>query len=221
MARVFWAVILAIGLLPAEVLAQEGDTGSWGRVQALAQGARIEVFRKGGAGVSGTVSSVSPEAIVILTKKQQVSVARTEVTRVVTHHSGRAKWIGLAIGAGAGAGIGAAIGARLANESAGDINIKAASTAAVAAGGALIGLGDRGQFRFAALHRLPRTLKNSPAFSGISVAQQILTRFGRRRHPKNNDFAEPNSLLLPIVPVPNLSPQFPAQFGTRCALYMY
>jgi hypothetical protein len=140
MARALLAVILAMGLLPGEVFGRERDTASWQNVQALSQGARIEVYRKAGDPVSGALSSVSPEAIVIVAKRQDVSVGRADVTRVVARHSGHAKWIGLGVGAGAGAGIGAAIGARLANESAGDINIKAASTAVVAAGGALIGL---------------------------------------------------------------------------------
>jgi hypothetical protein len=125
----------AIALLASQLCA-----ASWQDVQALAHGAKVEVTRKTGPPVSGSVGTVSADSISVVTKQQEVSVPRADISRVIARRKGRAKWIGLTIGAGAGAGIGAAVGARLANESAGDIDIKAASVAGVAAAGALIGL---------------------------------------------------------------------------------
>src|SRR5947209_11988655 len=99
---------------------------SWQDVQGLAHGSKVEVARKSGAPVSGTVGTVSADSIGVLTKQQEVAVSRAEVSRVIVGRKGHAKWYGLAIGAGAGAGVGTAVGARLANESAGEIDIKAA-----------------------------------------------------------------------------------------------
>jgi hypothetical protein len=126
---------LALVLLGCQLCA-----ASWQDVQSLAHGAKIDVTRKSGSPVSGTVGSVSADSINVVTKQQDVAVPRSDISRIVVRGRGRAKWIGLAVGAGAGAGTGAAVGARLANESAGDIDIRAAATAAVVAAGALIGL---------------------------------------------------------------------------------
>jgi hypothetical protein len=122
------------------LLACQLCSASWQDVQALAQGAKVEVSRKTGGPVSGTVGTVSADSISVVTKQQEVSVPRADVSRIVASRRGHAKWIGLAIGAGAGAGTGAAVGARLANESAGDIDIKTGATAGLAVVGALIGL---------------------------------------------------------------------------------
>jgi hypothetical protein len=99
------------------------------------------VYRKVDNPISGVIVSVSADSVTVVSKIRNLSIARADVARVVTRRSGHWKWIGLGVGAGAGAGVGAAIGARLANESAGDIDIKAASTAALAVAGGLIGLG--------------------------------------------------------------------------------
>jgi len=134
------AVLVAAALLTTQSWSASRDNPSWQNVQALTPGARIELSRKSGEKVSGSLRSATPDSIVLTGKQQDLSIPRTEVSRIVVKSKGRGKWIGLAIGAGAGAGTGAAIGTRLANESAGDINLKALSTAVVAAAGALIGL---------------------------------------------------------------------------------
>ena len=134
------AVLVAAALLTTQSWAAPRDNASWQNVQALTAGTRVELSRKSGERVSGSLRSATADSVVLTAKQQEVSIPRAEVSRIVVKSKGRGKWIGLAIGAGAGAGTGAAIGTRLANESAGDINLKALSTAVVAAAGALIGL---------------------------------------------------------------------------------
>jgi hypothetical protein len=140
MNRSLTALLFLSALLHSQLHAAPRDTASWQNVQALDRGVRVEVSRKTGDTLRGTLGSVSPDSLTILVKQQETAVPRADVLRVVKKRQGHAKWIGLGIGAGAGAGVGAALGARLANESAGDIDVKALSIAAVAAAGALIGL---------------------------------------------------------------------------------
>jgi len=128
-------------LLLAAMSLSGASSSDWESLRALQQGAPVGIVRKGGETVNGKFTGFTADAISVQTKKQAVSVPRAEVARVRRNSKGRGKWIGLGIGAGAGAGAGAALGTRLANESAGDINLKGVSTAVVAAAGALIGLG--------------------------------------------------------------------------------
>lgn len=133
-------LVLLISLLPGIASARHGAS-SWESLNALKPGAQIEVLRTTGPALRGKFTSLTPDSIDVQTDRQQIAVPRADVTRVRAKGRRKAKWYGLAIGAGAGAGTGAALGERLANESAGDIDIKAASTAAVAVAGALIGFG--------------------------------------------------------------------------------
>ncbi|MES1257850.1 MAG: hypothetical protein ABUS51_05455 [Acidobacteriota bacterium] len=133
-------LMLAISLLPGMAVARD-EGSSWESLNILKPGAPIEVFRKAGDPVRGTFTTLTPESVGVRTKQQEIAVPRADVARVRTKRKRRAKWIGLAIGAGAGAGTGSALGARLANESAGDIDVRSLSIATVAVAGALIGLG--------------------------------------------------------------------------------
>ena len=133
-------LLLALSSWAGMAPARDNVSSSWESLNALSAGARIEVVRRGADAVSGKFTVLTADSIGVQMKARQIAVPRADVLRVRLRRKGRGKWIGLAIGAGAGAGTGAGLGTRLANESAGDINIRAASTVGVAAAGALIGL---------------------------------------------------------------------------------
>jgi len=128
-------VLLLICLLPSLLFPAD-----WDILQSLKPGQRVEVARKQGETENGAFRSVAGDSLTLRTKQREITIPRAEVARVIKRGSGRAKWYGLAAGAAAGAITGAAAGARLANESAGDIDVKAAATGVLAVGGGLIGL---------------------------------------------------------------------------------
>lgn len=131
-------VLLLIVSLSAA--AADRDLGQWTEVASVPAGRHVLVTKKSGGSVRGEFVRATDDAVAVRAKQGEVSVARADVSRVELPREGHAKWWGLGIGAAAGAGIGGAAGERLANESAGDINIKAVAIAVSAAVGALIGL---------------------------------------------------------------------------------
>jgi hypothetical protein len=115
------------------------DLSSWDAVVGVSTGARVQVSRKSGDTLKGSLAAATASAVSVQTNSGEVTVQRAEVTSIAVRQGGsKARWIGLAVGAVAGIGAGAALGTRLANEGQAD---KAGVTAGVGAAGAAIGFG--------------------------------------------------------------------------------
>lgn len=134
------SAVLLFTMLPAPVLADEKDLSVWQNLHLLKPGQTVEIFRRQGEPIKGRFASAGDDSVTVRAGSQAVVVSKADVVRVVRRGSGRARWYGMGAGAAAGAVIGAAAGARLANESAGDIDLKAAAAGVLAGAGALIGL---------------------------------------------------------------------------------
>ncbi len=129
-------------LQPALMLAAERPSTSWENLRQLAAGQEIEITKTDRRSLTGRFISFTDESIRVHGKRQDVTISRTDVSRVRLRPTGRRKytWIGAGIGAGAGAGIGAAMGESLGNQSGGDFrNLKPAIIGVSAGIGALAG----------------------------------------------------------------------------------
>jgi hypothetical protein len=117
------------------------DLTDWQNLRQLSATRGIEVVKKDGEAVKGSLARFSDDAITLQTKQGEVTVVRTDVSRVrLRSHRTRNTLIGAGIGAGAGAAVGAGLGVRLENESGGDFaNLKGAVIGGFAAAGALVG----------------------------------------------------------------------------------
>jgi hypothetical protein len=131
--KLWLLVLLAMTPGPAK------DLTSWDAVVALSSGAPVQVSRKSGDTLKGSLVAGTASAVSVQTNSGEVPVQRADVTALSVKQGGsKARWIGLAVGAVAGIGAGAALGTRLANEGQAD---KAGVTAGVGAAGAAIGFG--------------------------------------------------------------------------------
>jgi hypothetical protein len=123
---------------------RHGDTNltDWQNCRQLVAGQEIEVTTSNGRSVQGAFIGFGDQSISLHRKQNDITIPRTEVSRVQLHPAkrGRYTWIGAALGAGAGAGVGAGIGEQVANESGGDFrNLKPAIIGVSAGIGALVG----------------------------------------------------------------------------------
>ena len=146
-AQKLFATFLAISLLQPLSTFAGGSPKSWQNLQQLGAGQEIEITRINGGSERGTFVGFADQSITLRETQQDITVARTDVSRVRLRTPGRRRylWMGAAIGAGAGAGLGAGIGEGVASGSGGDFrNLKPAiigvSAAIGAAAGAAIGL---------------------------------------------------------------------------------
>jgi hypothetical protein len=101
--------VCAIGI--PSVCGAQAATGLWANVSTLQSGQKIQVVKMNANKESGTVVSVSDEAIVLHEKSGEHTVQKQDI-RVVklmrTRHRLRNALIGAAVGGGVGAGVGAA-----------------------------------------------------------------------------------------------------------------
>lgn len=137
------AGLLAVALVKPPLMTA-GDTNltDWQNFKQLVAGQEIEVTTSNGRSVQGAFISFSAQLITLQRKQKEVTIPRTDVSRVRLRqaHRRRYMWIGAALGAGAGAGVGAGIGENVANESGGDFrNLKPAIIGVSAGVGALLG----------------------------------------------------------------------------------
>ena len=103
-AKVF-SLLLVTTIFSVSLPAQEPGKHSWGNLQQLRVGQKIEVVDTNLKKYKGTFLSFSEEAISLRVKKQEVGVQREDVFRVSLRKKSkrlRNALIGLAIGAGAG-----------------------------------------------------------------------------------------------------------------------
>jgi len=103
-AKVF-SLLLVTTIFSVSLPAQEPGKHSWGNLQQLRAGQRIEVVQMNLKSLQGTFLSFSEEAISLRVGKDEVGVQREEVFRVSLRKKSkrlRNVLIGLAIGAGAG-----------------------------------------------------------------------------------------------------------------------
>ena len=141
------AGLLALTLVrPALMTAGDSNLTSWQNLAQLTPGQDIEVTMTNGKSVQGSFLSFGDPSIGLRAKQKDITISRSDVSRVQMHPARRRRntWIGAGLGAGAGAGVGAGIGEGVANESGGDFrNLKPAIigiSAAIGAGvGALMG----------------------------------------------------------------------------------
>jgi hypothetical protein len=137
------ASLIAIALLnPSLMMAGDANLTSWQNLHQLGTGQEIEVTKTDRGVVRGIFVGFADHSISLRKEQQDLTVTRTDVSRVRVRRAGgrRYLWIAAAIGAGAGAGVGAAIGGHTANESGGDFkNLKPAIIGACAGIGALAG----------------------------------------------------------------------------------
>lgn len=112
-----------------------GSATSWQNLAELAAGQSIEVVKTDHTSVKGAYLSFSDESLRVKSQRQEVTVPRAAVSRVLRLGTARAiTWFGVAAGAGVGAGLGARLGE---NYESGTL---APATAGVGAGiGALVG----------------------------------------------------------------------------------
>jgi len=138
-----FAGLAAIALvMPALMIARDGDLTSWQNLEKLAAGQAIEVAKTNGASLQGTFVSFVDQSITLRGKQQEIVVPRPDVTQVrLRSHGGRGwTWIAMAAGASAGLGVGAGIGESVATESGGDFrNLKPAIIGVSGGIGALVG----------------------------------------------------------------------------------
>src|SRR5437016_13949565 len=87
------ATVVAFALLPSSM------AGSWQSLQELRPGQRIEVSRKAGDPITGTLVRLGDDSITVGAKQGEITIPRADITRVRTSRSGHAKWFGLGIGA--------------------------------------------------------------------------------------------------------------------------
>jgi hypothetical protein len=127
---------VCILLLIAGLTLSAKDLSDWSRVSGIGKGDRIEVVRKGGEAVTGSLNSATESAISVQSNGAAFTVNRPDVSEVRIKKGGKARWIGLVAGAIGGIAGGAALGARLANEGAAN---QAGVAAGVGAAGAAIG----------------------------------------------------------------------------------
>jgi hypothetical protein len=131
------ALLLAFSLLAGS--ADIGDSHSWSSLRELAPGTPVEIVTSAGKTINGSYVSYSEDSLKVRTKKQEVSLARTDVVRVRRRAGSKATWIGAGLGAGSGAGIGYAGGNQLHNTSGGDLGSGGGFAALGAGAGALAG----------------------------------------------------------------------------------
>ena len=136
LARVM-ALLLAFSLLASS--AEIRDSRSWSSLRELAPGTPVEIATSTGKTINGSYVSCSDESLKVQTKKQELSLARTDVIGVRRRASSKATWIGAGLGAGAGAGIGYAAGNQLHYTSGGDLGSGGGFAALGAGVGALAG----------------------------------------------------------------------------------
>ncbi len=80
----------------------------WSAVEALSLQSRVEVERRAGGSVSGTLRAVTPESVAIDTGSGGITVTRVEVARVLRVRSGNRRAAGAATGVLIGAAVGVA-----------------------------------------------------------------------------------------------------------------
>jgi hypothetical protein len=111
------ALVLAVGLAASgsagcasrgagAVTATARPHSEWAAVEGLAPRSRVQIERRAGGSVSGTISAVTPGAIEVDTASGAVAVTRVDVARVVRVRSGNRR----AAGAARGVLIGGAVG---------------------------------------------------------------------------------------------------------------
>jgi hypothetical protein len=125
-------------LLIAALTLSAKDLSDWSRVSGIGKGDAVEVVRRGGEAVGGSLNSATESAISVQSHGNAVAVNRLDVAEVRIKKGAKARWIGLVAGAIGGIAGGAALGARLANEGAAS---QAGVAAGVGAAGAAIGFG--------------------------------------------------------------------------------
>jgi hypothetical protein len=95
-------------VLIASAQAQTVTEGSWGSVQLLNEGQKMQVHRFGTDSVTGKFLSATPDAVVVRQRSGNVTVLRTDVREVRARQASRRLRngaIGAAIGAGAAGGV--------------------------------------------------------------------------------------------------------------------
>lgn len=140
LAKKIIAGLVTATLQPALLMAGDTHLTAWQNLQQLAAGQQIEVTTTNGRSVRATFISFGDQSISLHAKQQDMTIPRTEVSRVRLRpaRGRRDTWIGAAVGAGAGAGVG--IGEHVADESGGDFsNLKPAIIGICAGIGALVG----------------------------------------------------------------------------------
>src|SRR6266851_1990253 len=141
MNRIFVS-LAAITLVTPALMAGDGDPGNWRNLGQLAAGQAIEATKTHGESLRGTFISFADQSITLRGKQQEITIPRSDVSRVRLRSPGSRKWmwIGVAVGAGAGLGAGAGIGESVADRSGGDFrNLKPAIMSVSAGIGALAG----------------------------------------------------------------------------------
>ena len=106
MVRIAFSCVLIL-LLPG-VHAQTVKSGSWGSVQVLDVGQRIQVHSFGTDRVTGRFLSATPDSVVIRRGSGEVTIARADVQAVKTRRAStrlRNGAIGAAIGGGIAGGV--------------------------------------------------------------------------------------------------------------------
>lgn len=106
-------VILLLVALPMLVAAQRlsGQPETWEKVQALAPGAKTELFLVSGKTVTGTLAEVSQDGVTLTLRRDAMQVARSDIRRIwLLGRGSRLKNAGIAalVGFGVGCGIGTA-----------------------------------------------------------------------------------------------------------------
>ena len=145
---VFSANKIVVGLLAVTLLKPEPMTAGdpnltdWQNFRQLGTGQEIAVTTSNGRSVQGAFVNFGDHSITLHWKQKDITIPRTDVSRVRLHRTMRRKytWIGAALGGAAGGGVGAGIGENVANQSGGDFrNLKPAIIGVSAGVGALVG----------------------------------------------------------------------------------
>jgi hypothetical protein len=142
-AKVF-SLLLVATIFSISLSAQEPGEHSWGNLQQLRVGQKIEVVDTNLKKYKGTFLSFSEEAISLRVKKQEVGVQRPNVLRVSLRGKSkrlRNALIGMAIGAGAGVALAAAGNSAQANDPGLGPDLRALAYAILVPVGGAVGAG--------------------------------------------------------------------------------
>ena len=132
-----WILPLLMAIISVSLQAQKPGKDSWGNLNRLQAGQKIQVVQMDMKSLKGRFLGFSEEAISLKVKKKQVSVPRTEILRVSASDKAKRNrngLIGLAIGVAGGLAVGIPVDKRLRNE-----GQKTPVTAILAPAGAAVG----------------------------------------------------------------------------------